>query len=585
MANASVKLGVEYSEFKRGMKESQEAVKSLTEALKLNDEQMKLNGNEEEYLANKADLLKKQIAAQTEVVRNAEAALKALADGGTEKNSVAYRKMEQQVTRASTELTKMRNELKQVESGTAAAEKETSDMNDQLERIGHGVDWDNVTNGIHSIVTKLESGARAAVNFGKKMLRYVSNSAEWADELLTMSKQTGYSVEELQQMENVAEIIDTSTDAIITAKSRMRKAVADKDLSSVEEVLGIKLDPGKDPDDLFWDVGEAIMAMGDAYEQESAAQAIFGRNWRELVPLFMTGREAYEQMLSEQRVLSDEDVGKLGEVSDELVKVNNEIERMKNQFIADNADKILGLLEWFTKNFGDIVTGIAAIGAALTALKLGEFYLDLKKTIDAFGKLGLFGGGKNTTTTSTPTDTGTPVVGTGENGSNGGGGGALQGILNTLVLLNAANAVYQATEAKIKETQAEMEASLEGLEGQELADAILMHDFGITQADLDRMNQAGTDDAGGTYAGRYFGAQNPIDRMLDMVGSVTGQNDTGTNTLTSSDLANFNGLPGEIARAVENANIRVYIDGALAGSTLAPHVGAAMGNVIAGLAR
>ena len=161
----------------------------------------------------------------------------------------------------------------------------------------------------------------------------------------------------------------------------------------------------------------------------------------------------------------------------------------------------------------------------------------------------------------------------------------MQGILNTLVLLNAANAVYQATEAKIKETQAEMEASLEGLEGQELADAILMHDFGITQADLDRMNQAGTDEAGGTYAGRYFGAQNPIDRMLDMVGSVTGQNETGTNTLTSSDLANFNGLPGEIARAVENANIRVYIDGALAGSTLAPHVGAAMGNVIAGLTR
>ncbi|MBP5295290.1 MAG: hypothetical protein J6Y95_06170, partial [Lachnospiraceae bacterium] len=529
MANANVKLGVEYSEFKRGMKESQEAVKSLTEALKLNDEQMKLNGNEEEYLANKADLLKKQIAAQTEVVRNAEAALKALADGGTEKNSVAYRKMEQQVTRASTELTKMRNELKQVESGTAAAEKETSDMNRQLEQIGHGVDWDNVTNGIHSIVTKLESGARAAVNFGKKMLRYVSNSAEWADELLTMSKQTGYSVEELQRMENVAEIVDTSTDAIITAKSRMKKAVADKDLSSVEEVLGIKLDAGKDPDELFWDVGEAILAMGNAYEQESAAQAIFGRNWRELVPLFMTGREAYEEMLSEQRVLSDEDVGKLGEVSDELVKVNNEIERMKNQFIADNADKILGLLEWFTKNFRDIVTGIAAIGAALTALKLGEFYLDLKKTIDAFGKLGLFGGGKNTTTTSTPTDTGTPVVGTGENGSNGGGGGALQGILNTLVLLNAANAVYQATEAKIKETQAEMEASLEGLEGQDLADAILMHDLGITHADLERMNQSGTLEGGGTYTGRSFGYSSFDQRVWDMVGSLTGQNDTGTN--------------------------------------------------------
>ena len=112
-----------------------------------------------------------------------------------------------------------------------------------------------------------------------------------------------------------------------------------------------------------------------------------------------------------------------------------------------------------------------------------------------------------------------------------------------------------------------------------------MHDLGITHADLERMQQSGTLEGGGTYAGRSFGYSSFDQRVWDMVGSLTGQNDTGTNTLTSSDLANFNGLPGEIARAVENANIRVYIDGALAGSTLAPHVGAAMGNVIAGLAR
>ena len=582
MADVTVKMGVSgVSDFKRGMKDSQEAVKTLTEALKLNEEQMKLNGNEEEYLANQASLLKAQIEAQTKVVQQAEAALKAMQQNGTDPNSAAYQKMQQQCIKATTELTKMKGQLQEVESGASGAEKETSDMNEQLERIGQGVDWENVTTGLNSIITKLESGAKAAINFGKKILHYVSDSAEWADNIQSISDSTGLDVETVQRMQNVADVIEADVHTIIEAQSKMKRAVANKDLSSIEEVLGIKLDSSKSPDDLFWDVGEAILAMGDAYEQENAASTIFGRNWKELLPLFKEGREAYEEMLNSQTVLSAEDIASLVQIDDTLTEITNELERMKNQFIADNAEKIMGMLQWFIDNFETIVGGIVAIGGALTALKLGSFYMDLRKTIDGFRELGLFGGGKGTT----PTDTGTPVVGAGENGSNGGGGGALQGILNTMVLLGAASAMYDATEKKIKQTQAEMEASLEGLEGQDLADAILMHDFGITQADLDRMNQAGTDEAGGTYAGRGFGYSSFDRRVWDMVGSLTGQNDTGTNTLTSSDLANFNGLPGEIARAVENANIRVYIDGALAGSTLAPHVGAAMANVIAGMTR
>ena len=583
MAGVNVKLGVEYSEFKRGMKESQESVKTLTEALKLNEEQMKLNGNEEQYLANKADLLKSQIEAQTKVVQQAEAALKALQANGTDPNSAAYQKMQQQALKATTELTKMKTELQSVESGAAGAEKEAGEMNEQLGRIGEGVNWENVTNGIGSIISKLESGAKAAINLGKKLLHYVSDSAEWADSIQSLSDETGIDVEMIQRMDYVADKVEADAEAIIRAQSKMKNAATTPGgIKSIEEVLGISLD-GQDPEDLFWECGEAILAMGDAYAQEEAARKIFGRDWKELLPLFKTGREEYNRMLESQAVLSEEDIKNLVEIDDKLTDIENKFDLMKNQFIAENADKILGLLQWFMDNYEGIVSGIVAIGGALTALKLGEFYMNLQKTIDGFQKLGLFGGGgKNTTTT---TDTGTPVVATGENGSNGGGGGALQGILNTLVLLNAANAVYQATEAKIKETQAEMEASLEGLEGQDLADAILKHDLGVTQADLDRMYPSGTLEGGGTYAGRSFGYSSFDQRVWDMVGSLTGQSETGTNTLTSSDLANFNGLPGEIARAVENANIRVYIDGALAGQTLAPHVGVAMGNVIAGLAR
>ena len=58
--------------------------------------------------------------------------------------------------------------------------------------------------------------------------------------------------------------------------------------------------------------------MGEAFDKEAAAQQIFGRSWRELMPLFMTGRDEYEKMLAEQNVLTEDQVQSLAEADDAL---------------------------------------------------------------------------------------------------------------------------------------------------------------------------------------------------------------------------------------------------------------------------
>lgn len=79
---------------------------------------------------------------------------------------------------------------------------------------------------------------------------------------------------------------------------------------------------------------------------------------------------------------------------------------------------------------------------------------------------------------------------------------------------------------------------------------------------------------------------NALERMIAVAGNLDSTTrQVYANSLTSADVANFNGLPAAIAQAVENANIRVYIDGALAGEQLAPHVGRVMAGVVAGITR
>ena len=397
MAGTSVKLGVEYSQFKQGMNEAQASVKTLSAALKANESQLKLTGDQEVYLKNKAQLLNQQIEAQKSVVANAMKALQEMENKGVKPTDSSYQKLKTSVYNATDQLNKMQTELKDVETGADNAGKEAGEMNTELQNIGKNVAWGNVAEGLDSITRKLESGARAAVNFGKKVLSSAKDSTQWADELQTTVKQysdMGLTSDSLQRMQKVEDFIDAPVEAILNAKARMQKATATTGgVKAFEEILGINLN-GKNTDDLFWETGEAILGMGEAFDKEAAAQQIFGRSWRELMPLFMTGRDEYEKMLAEQNVLTEDQVQSLAEADDALKKAEQQITDLKNQFWAENADKITGLMQWFVDNKEPVVTALTAIGGAFGLLKLGSLAANLMKIISGFKTLGVIQGGE-----------------------------------------------------------------------------------------------------------------------------------------------------------------------------------------------
>ena len=385
----NVKMGVTgVSEFKRGMKDAEGAVKSLDEQLKLNEAQLKLNGNQELYMKNKVELLKEQISKQAEAVRKANEALQAMKNNGVDKTSASFQAMQSKVYAATTKLTNMRAELKNVETGSGTA-------NDALENIGKNVAWDNVAEGLGKITDKLESAGRAAIRLGQRIMNSVKGSTGWADDLLTLSAQTDTDVITLQKIDKVAHILETDAEAIAQAKQRMARATqSDKGVESIEEVLGVKL-TGQSADDLFWEIGEALASMGEEFDKETAAQKVFGRSWHELLPLFKLGREEYEKLLDAQTYLSEEDVQKLGKADDAIKSIEKEWEQMKNQFWADNADKITEMMTWLIDNKELVVGALTAIGGAFGAMKLAEFAANLMKVKDGLGALGLFGGGSS----------------------------------------------------------------------------------------------------------------------------------------------------------------------------------------------
>jgi len=380
MASANVKLGVEYQQFKQGMRESEAAVKTLSEALKLNEKQLQNTGNEELVMKNRSELLAKQIEKQRDVVQQANAALDEMKKNGVEKSSVAFQNLQRKVYEAEGKLEDMKGELANV----GKAGETTSES---LGKIEKAVSWQNVADGIGKVTDKLEAGARAAVRFGKRIMQSAMESTQWADDILTKSVQYGIDPETLQRMEYAADFVDTDVDTIIQAKDKLAKS-----RGNLGDLLGITTD-GKSNEDLFWETGEAIKNLGDGYDQAEIAQKVFGRSWRELLPLFTTGREEYESMLQSQNVLTNEQVQSLGKADDSFKQIQHEIENMKNAFWAENADKITSMLQWLIDNKDDVLTALKVIAGGFGLLKMGEFAANLMQAVNGFKTLGVIKGG------------------------------------------------------------------------------------------------------------------------------------------------------------------------------------------------
>lgn len=449
----TTKYTVDVSGFKKGLEEAQQSVKTFDAALAKNEAQLKKTGDAEEYMKQKSAILEGQIQAQQKVVDAFTAKLKEMADNG-DSSSKAYNKMAENLLKAQTKLTNMETELQNVG-------KESKSADTELRNIGKNITWSNVSEGLKKITDQLESGARAAINFGKRIARSAMDSTSWADDILSRAASYDVDAETLQRMENVAAYIDTDVDTIIKAKDKLANSKG-----SLPELLGITTD-GKSVDDLFWETGEAIMNLAEASDQSAIAQKVFGKSWRELLPLFTAGRETYEEMIDNQNVLTNEQVENLGRADDAIQSFKQQIELMKNEFWADNADKITELLQWLIDNKDGVVTALMGIAGAFGAIKIAQFASSLTQVIDGFKTLGFLGG-----TGATGTG-GTPVVA--PTGTGGTGIGVLLGtILEKATPIAAAYAASKAFEVP------QLYEGLKDMNEAERTKWIIQHDTGMS---------------------------------------------------------------------------------------------------------
>lgn len=679
----NVKMGVTgVSQFRADIKKTQDSLKTLDESLKLNEKQFKQTGDAEEYMKTKSELLKGKMEGQKSVIDNCTKALDDMVKKGVDKSSKEFQQMQQQLLKTKGELIDTENELNNIAVAGEEAGNGVDEMNTQLKRIGNGVSYQNVTEGLEKITGGMTKVVQKAWQMGEAIVKATLGAGSWADELKTTADKYELDPEQLQRMRKTANLIDTDVDTILNAQQKLRQGIGKRDkeaMGAFAALFGEGYDPTKKDDvDVFWDAGEALMKLEDEYDKQVYAQKLFGKSWHDLVPLFKTGRTEYEKTMDSWSVVSNAQLESLTKMDDQYQKMTSEWETFKMEMLAafsgpltEGMETITGLFkelneylqtkegqemlnklgetistvitdlteidpetvvgglskvvedikggfEWIDTHKDDIRNALLAIAGGFAAMKLADIAFNVTRIVSGFKTIWAHEAGQ------TPTAEGTDEGGGTNNKTAEGAytGDKIQQAAGAAVVLQMTSALLQNAklltdesksqderienwvDAQIQsgfvdakkrdeiiktnqdaiklieqiqydiEHQTHVDTPKEGYEDYILGDDTTAEE---AQAFIKEMEQQRQDEQEDRIQrrlnnNRWFNdVTDKLDRMNQITEEQNEQNNTSkNNSLTSTDLSQFRGLPAAIARAVENANIRAEVDIVTAGTQLTP---------------
>lgn len=212
----------------------------------------------------------------------------------------------------------------------------------------------------------------------------VKESAALADEILTLSQQSGLSPELVQGLKLTAEQVDVSAETSIAALEKFRNNLDSNSAATQAafQALGLSsselIASGMSMDDMFRLILERLGAIDDEMTRDLLSYDLFGKKADELAGILDDGGAKLFGLIDGYKdlgyVLTGRELDALGQVDDQFHRLNNSMALAKQQIAIELAPEIVALTE-------DIIALIEAadweaIGRAATAtLKVIHDYI------------------------------------------------------------------------------------------------------------------------------------------------------------------------------------------------------------------
>lgn len=346
------KIGLQgESEFRKQIKQVNEEIKTLDSEMKATSAAFANQEKSTEALTAKSKVLQDSIAKQQEKLALLTKGLQESAEKYGE-NDAKTLKWQQAVNNATAQLYKMENELesttKELNNEAESADKagdETKEAGDDARSAADG--WQALGDTVAAVGAAMAAAAAAAaaaiVEAGKALVDFTVEGAAFADNIISLSAQSGVSAEKLQELSYAAELVDVSVEAIT---SSMKKNLAsmtkvkggNSAMTEAYNKLGVAvLDVNgnlRDDETVYWELINALGQVEDETERDSLAMQVLGKSASELNPLIEAGSERMEELAEQAHdagyVMSDETLAAFGAFDDELRRLDAGTKAAKN---------------------------------------------------------------------------------------------------------------------------------------------------------------------------------------------------------------------------------------------------------------
>ena len=386
-----------------GEKEYKQAISEIGSGMKVLDSEMRKvqsayaqNADSVEALNAKNDVLERKISTQTEKIEYLRAALQQSAEkyGEADKRTMQW---QTSLNNAEADLNNLNNQFDENKKKIEESSKEMGNLGDVVNgltsklgiQLPDGMKSSmNAMGSLDASSLALAGGfaavAAAIVKAEKAMISMTKESAAFADNIITLSMQTGQSTQQLQEFAYASELIDVSVDTLQGSLTKLTNNMQDTmngtgNAKASFDELGVSVTNAVDgsmrsANDVFYETIDALGKVKNETERDAMSMDIFGRSAQDLNPLIIQGSKTLKAYADEAHnmgyVLDDEALSALGAVDDAYQRLQKTQEGVKNQLAVEFAP----YLEEF---YGDATQGVKDLGKAIKDSGI----------VDAFGML------------------------------------------------------------------------------------------------------------------------------------------------------------------------------------------------------
>lgn len=389
MPKAGVSLVVENDQqFKAALSE-------VNAGLRVNKQQMQLVAEQTREMDDRQAALQQRYEAAQQTLQSYRDKVQVLQqayensarrEGEASKTTMQWRAS---LINAQTEVAKQENLLRDLSSEQETARKTTASLADVVNGLANALGI-SLPPGLQTAVDKLDgfsaSGAAAVTVVGGLVGALASSTMDMsktADDLLTLSTQTGLTTDQLQEFEYASELVDVSTDtlqgSLVKLTNNMQTAATGTgSAAEAFKTLKVKVADSqghlKNNYDVFLQTIDALGKMKNETERDALAMDIFGKSATDLNPLIEAGsgklKELAEQAHEVGYVVDNETLQSFGELDDAMQKLDKQGDAVKRSFAEALLPIITAFVDVITAIPTPVLTAVIAITSIATVILL-----------------------------------------------------------------------------------------------------------------------------------------------------------------------------------------------------------------------